>query len=572
MRRCGGIFVAVMVAAASALGAELPIAPPEAPLPAAQRSLRKAEEYLEASCEMLRHGRRHAMDGYYVACQEAWNAVQLCPESPEILVAASDLYADALAGFFEAATRHGRIADGGVWVGPPGRLVKVPLVPKALPFPPEAIAAIEPQAQRDDTRIVRRHLRDGFGLPVVVRIDPRKLGVADAAFATSRQSIAATAVLRFDMPGHENVAEKFAGPVYRDHAAAVLDLVNPVEIAAVKIGPARPYLAADLTAPLLDVLDDTPPSGIQGFLQPFGRGDTQPQLEFLEPHVPGRIPVVFIHGLASDAGTWFDMINELRAWPEFHRHFEPWLFRYPTGASFLYVSAMLRHQLTEAVACLDPEGREQGLKHIVLVGHSMGGLHAKMLVVDSGTAIWDAVATVPIDAVRAPPDAKKFLGRLAFFKPVPQVTRVVYIATPHRGSVLASLGVGRVASLAVREPPEMKELHRRLMEANPGVFKPEYSSDVLTTIDLLQPNSPTLQVLDQLRPACWVATHSIVGDAHASLFGGRDDCVVAVASAHTPGAQSEICVPAKHTKVHHHPWSVAEIRRILGEHLTESTQ
>ncbi len=570
MRRFGWALVAVMLAAASAFSAELPIAPPEEPLPAAQRSLRKAEEYLEASCEMLRHGRRHAMDGYYVACQEAWNAVQLCSESPEILVTASDLYADALAGFLEASTRHGRIADGGVWVGPPGRLVKVPLVPKAFPIPPEAIASIEPQAQRDDTRIVRRHLRDGFGLPVVVRVDSRKLGVADAAFATARQSMAATAVLRFDMPGNENVAEKFAGPVYRDHAPAVLDLVNPVEIAAVKIGPARPHLAADLTAPLLDVLDDTPSSGIQGFLQPFGRGDTQPQLEFLEPHVPGRIPVVFIHGLASDAGTWFDMINELRAWPEFHRRFEPWVFRYPTGASFLYVSAMLRHQLKEAVACLDPDGREQGLKQIVLVGHSMGGLHAKMLVVDSGPAIWDVVATVPIDAVRAPPDAKKFLERLAFFKPVPQVTRVVYIATPHRGSVLASLGVGRIASLAVREPPEMKELHRRLMEANPGVFKPEYSSDVLTTIDLLQPNSPTLQVLDRLRPACWVATHSIVGDAHASLLGGRDDCVVAVESAHTPGAQSEIYVPAKHTKVHHHPWSVAEIRRILSQHLSES--
>jgi len=88
----------------------------------------------------------------------------------------------------------------------------------------------------------------------------------------------------------------------------------------------------------------------------------------------------------------------------------------------------------------------------------------------------------------------------------------------------------------------------------------------------LQPKSPTLQVLDRLRPACWVATHSIVGDVHASLLGGRDDCVVAVESAHTPGAQSEIFVPAKHTAVHRHPWSVAEIRRILGEHLAESVR
>jgi len=563
-------LIALVLAGAAARAAGLPPAPAEEPLPAAQRSLRKADEYLGASCEMLRRGDRHAMDGYYVACQEAWNAVQLCPESPEVLCEASELYADALAGFLEAACRHGRIAEGRVWVGPPGKLVGVPLVPKALPVPVEAIRSIEPQAQRDDKRISRRHLRDGFGLPVVVRLDPQAATPAARAFVPDRQSLSATAVLRFDMPGGENVAEKFAGPVYRDHAAAVLDLANPVEIAAVKIGPARPHLAADLTAPLLDVLEGTPRSGIQGFLQPFGRGDTQPKLELLEPHVPGRIPVVFIHGLASDEGTWFDMLNELRAWPEFHRRFEPWVFHYPTGASFLQMSATLRRQLTAAVAGLDPQGRDPALRRLVLVGHSMGGLHAKMMVVDSGTAIWDSIATVPVESVRMTPAVRNLVNRTAFFRPLPFVTRVVYIATPHRGSVLASLGVGRLASLAVREPPEMAEVHERLVAMNPGAFRPEFAREVPTTITLLQPSSPTLQALDGLRPPCWVATHSIVGDIHPSLAGGRDDCVVAVASAHTPGALSEICVPAKHTKVHHHPLAVAEVVRILRQHLAEA--
>jgi hypothetical protein len=376
-----GLGLAVAAVRCPAAAVSLPPAPAEEPLPAAQRSLRKADEYLGASCEMLRRGDRHAMDGYYVACQEAWNAVQLCPESPEVLLAASELYADALAGFLEAACRHGRIHDGRVWVGPPGKLVGVPLAPKALPVTVESIASIEPQGQHDDKRVSRRHLRDGFGLPVVVRLDTATAGRAERAFAPDRQSLSATAVLRFDMPGGENAAQKIAGPVYRDHAAAVLDLANPVEIAAVKIGPARPPLAADLTAPLLDVLEGTPRSGIQGFLQPFGRGDTQPKLEFLEPHVPGRIPVVFIHGLASDEGTWFDMLNELRAWPEFHRRFEPWVFHYPTGASFLQMAATLRRQLTAAVTSLDPQGRDPALRRLVLVGHSMGGLHAKMMVV-----------------------------------------------------------------------------------------------------------------------------------------------------------------------------------------------
>jgi hypothetical protein len=45
--------------------------------------------------------------------------------------------------------------------------------------------------------------------------------------------------------------------------------------------------------------------------------------------------------------------------------------------------------------------------------------------------------------------------------------------------------------------------------------------------------------------------------------------VVPVESAHTPYALSEICVPAKHTRVHHHPLAVAELQRILREHLAE---
>jgi hypothetical protein len=192
-----------------------------------------------------------------------------------------------------------------------------------------------------------------------------------------------------------------------------------------------------------------------------------------------------------------------------------------------------------------------------------------MMVVDSGTALWDSIATVPVDQVRMTPQVREIVNRSVFFRPLPFVTRVVFIATPHRGSVLASLGVGRLASLAVREPPEMTELHTRLVAMNPGVFRPEFAREVPTTIDLLQPKSPTLQALDALRPACWVATHSIVGDIHPSLFGGRDDCVVAVESAHTPGALSEICVPAKHTKVHHHPRAILELMAILQRHMAE---
>jgi pimeloyl-ACP methyl ester carboxylesterase len=550
-------------------GVELP-RPPEDPRPGAQGHLRRAREAFDASVAMARQGQYLAMDGFYVACEEAWSAVWTCPGDREILQEAAWVYADALAGFLETACARGRLRPEGIWVGPAAKPVLVPFAPKALPLDPALIGSIESARLRTDPRITRRITRAGFGLPVVVRVKEPP-GGREAAFMPRPQSLAATAVLRFRMPGDEKFVESFAGPAYRDHAAAVLDLANPVEVAAVKIGPAKPHLAADLTAPLLDMLASMPrANAVEGFIQPFGRGDTRPRLEFLEPHCPGRIPVVFIHGLASDEGTWFDMINELRGWPEFHRRFEPWVFQYPTGAAFLQSSAILRRELARAVTTLDPEGRDPALRRMVLVGHSMGGLHARMQVVDPGTALWDSIANAPLDSLRLPAVMRSRAREAYFFEPAQHVTRIVCIATPHRGSILASLGVGRAASLAVRAPPEAQAIHDAAVSMNPGAFKPDFERRVPTTIDLLEPSSPLLQAIEGLRPACWVAVHSVVGTGHVSLTGGRDDCVVSEESAHTIGAKSEIAVPATHTKVHHHPCTVRELQRILVEHLRES--
>ncbi|MFM9059927.1 MAG: esterase/lipase family protein [Planctomycetaceae bacterium] len=550
------------------LGVGLP-RPPEDPRPIAEGHLRRAREHFDASVKMAKQGRYLAMDGFYVACQEAWDAVWTCPEAPDVLHGAACVYADALAGFLETACARGRLRPEGIWMGPASQPVLVPFVPKALPLDPAYIGSIDSARLRDDRRITRRITRAGFGLPVVVRVR-EPAGERDAAFMPERQSLAATAVLRFRMPGDEKILAAFAGPQYRDHAAAVLDLANPVEVAAVKIGPAQPHLAADLTAPLLDMPAATPRAAAgEGSIRPFGRGDPRPRLEFLEPHCPGRIPVVFIHGLASDEGTWFDMINDLRGWPEFHRRFEPWVFQYPTGAAFLQSSAVLRRELARAVAALDPGGTDPALRRMVLVGHSMGGLHAKMQVVAPGTALWDSIAYEPLDGLRLPEQMRSLVRPGYFFEPAPHVTRIVCIATPHRGSILASLGVGRAASLAVRAPPEAQALHDTAVRMNPGAFKPEFERRVPTTIDLLEPSSGLLQAIEGLRPACWVAVHSVVGTGHVSLTGGRDDCVVSEASAHTAGARSEIAVPASHTEVHHHPDTVRELQRILCEHLRE---
>jgi pimeloyl-ACP methyl ester carboxylesterase len=532
--------------------------------------VKRAREWGTAAAKLAEKNDPHAVDLFYAATEAAWNAVWTCPGSREILCEASELYAAALEGLLETACAFGRLTEQGLVLGPACKQIVVPIQTKALAVDASLIEKIVATSAPGDSRITRHHCRGGFGLPVVVRVKQAAPGTPEHAFAPDRQSLAATAVLRFKMPGDETFLQTFAGPLARDHAPAILDLANPVEIAAVHIGQARPLLAADLTAPLLDVLEGTPKAGLTGFIQPYGRGDTQPRLEFLEPHQAGRIPVVFIHGLASDEGTWFDLINELRTWPTFHRRFEPWVYHYPTGAAFLQSAAVLRRDLQQAMQALDPQGTDRALQNMVLVGHSMGGLHAKLMVVDSGTALWDAIATRPFDEVHMPPHLRPLVGRAYFFKPLPFVKRVVFIATPHAGSSLASRALGRVASITVRQPPESLAIHDQIVTLNPGVFREDYEKNLPTTVDILEPDSTILQAIKDLRTPCWVTTHSIIGTAHQSLTGDPNDCVVPASSARLPGTVSEIEVPATHTKVHHQPATVCELERILTQHLHES--
>ena len=541
-----------------------------APDVAARGFLKQAHDWGTAAARLAEKDDPHAVDGFYAATEAAWNAVWTCPASPEILGEAADLYAAGLAGLLETACRHGRVTGRGIVIGPPWKTIVVPIETRALPVDGSLIEKIVVPSPPGDSRITRQHCRAGFGLPVVVRVKPGAADGTSERFAAERQSLAATAVLRFKMPGDETFLQTFAGPLSRDHAPAILDLANPVEIAAVHIGSARPLLAADLTAPLLDVLEGTPREGLAGFVQPYGRGDTQPRLEFLEPHRPGRIPVVFIHGLASDEGTWFDLLNEMRTWPVFHRRFEPWVYHYPTGASFLQSAAVLRRELQAAVKALDPQGTDPALGRMVLVGHSMGGLHAKMMVVAPGTALWDSVSRRPFCEVQMQPEVREFVGPLFFFEPLPFVKRVVYMATPHAGSSLASRAVGRVAAVTVRQPPQTAAAYRQLVALNPDTFRGDFEKSVPTTIDILEPESSILRALRELRPPCWVTTHSVIGNAHRSLTGDDGDCVVPVSSARIGGVVSEIEVPATHTRVHHQPQTVRELERILAQHLHET--
>jgi triacylglycerol esterase/lipase EstA (alpha/beta hydrolase family) len=116
---------------------------------------------------------------------------------------------------------------------------------------------------------------------------------------------------------------------------------------------------------------------------------------------------------------------------------------YNTGNPISMSAAGLRSALSTAVAELDPEGKDPGLQQMVVIGHSQGGLLTKMCVVDPGTRLWKTMFSVPPEKLEVDGELREGLARelqrkgLLIFEPLPFVQRVVFVATPHRGSYQA---------------------------------------------------------------------------------------------------------------------------------------
>ena len=225
----------------------------------------------------------------------------------------------------------------------------------------------------------------------------------------------------------------------------VLELLVPETTDTGEAGGRPVPLETESTAVLAYSLADSPiwDQEYRRFFDPlkFGRGDDA-QLYASVPHRPGRIPVAFVHGTASSFGRWAEMYNRLSADPRLRNRYEFWFFSYNSGAPVSWSAMLLRDALRRALDILDPGGTDPGLQQMVVIGHSQGGLLTKMTAIDSGSRFWDLYYRKPLAALDLSPETRELLWRWAFVTPLPFVKRVIFVATPHRGSQLT---VGRLA-------------------------------------------------------------------------------------------------------------------------------
>jgi pimeloyl-ACP methyl ester carboxylesterase len=405
----------------------------------------------------------------------------------------------------------------------------------------------------------------GLGVPLIGIRGPSANLAPGHAYYPKEVSFPVTAFFRFE----GSLADLSAGRAGR------LELYDPLHIQSVQVHGQPVALETDLTTPLAYFLSKTDLEGValRGFFHADRLRDKS-GLYLFEPYQPGKIPVVLTHGLLSSPLTWTTMYNDLRADPVLRENYQFWFFLYPTANPYLATAADLRQSLTLLRHDLDPHGKDPALREMVLVGHSMGGLVNKMLTQESGEEFWTLVSAQPFYHVKGSPQTLNELSRVFYFDRDSGVRRVIFIGTPHRGSRLSE-PTAFVLDRFLKMPRGLMDAARDVARQNPDLW-PALAKDpdearFATSLDLLTPGAPALQLLAGRAAPTGVHFHSIIGVSHGEGMQANDG-IVPYASAHIDGVDSELLVPASHSALHDHPQSILEVRRILRQHLEEARQ
>jgi pimeloyl-ACP methyl ester carboxylesterase len=394
---------------------------------------------------------------------------------------------------------------------------------------------------------------DGAGVPYVAHFGPRSPALRGQAGIPPRAGICdpVTAVVRVERGAPQLV---FYRTRVADHA--IID-GNPTP------------LAADFSAPLAYLLSQGANRSIDirallrsdkniehAGLYQFGRFD------------PDKIPIVLVHGLMARPETWVPTVNELLADKEIRERYQFWFFLYPTGLPVWASAAKLRSELDRFRQTFDPERRNRNLDRMVLAGHSMGGLLSSLQIRTGGQHLWQQFMDTPPDQLNISPELKAHIIRIMEFQPRPEIRRVVFFATPHRGSDLAVNPFSEFASRLIRLPFSLgKSDLRNIRQALHGEARDLFVAPANSLV-FLRANSPLLKAILKLPQQQNIPYHSIIGDRGQGDTPDSSDGVVPYWSSHLAGATSEKIIPSSHG-TNSHPEGIEEFRRILRQHLTQ---
>lgn len=397
--------------------------------------------------------------------------------------------------------------------------------------------------------VTERSLKEGVGAPLVAIGRDMNKDMKET-FGLPRTFYGVTAVIRFE------------------GRRAILSLEDPLNTEQIRFGGRMVALAADFTVPLAVMLASANPKmhELPRLLRPEKFEETA-RITRLQPYDPDKTVVLVIHGLMDSPATWTPMINALRSDAEIRQNCQFWIYSYPSGYPYPYSASILRREL-DAI-----EKKFPLKKPMVVIGHSMGGCIARLLITDTGDKIWRKTFKKTPAETQLLPETKKVVSDAIIFRHRPEVGRVIFISAPLQGSDLARNLPGRIGSMFVKAPAS-------LLTAGTDFLKgATFQSDELkvrrmpNSVDTLAPNNRFVKAINTVPVTPGIPYHVICGDR--GLGGNKDrtkpvcsDGVVPYWSSHMPRAQSELVVPSDHG-AHQNPRAIREVKRILRLHTAQ---
>jgi pimeloyl-ACP methyl ester carboxylesterase len=397
------------------------------------------------------------------------------------------------------------------------------------------------------TLVVQRTLKDGLGSPLVVVSDDMRYP-RNKPFQGGNIFYGMTGVMRFK--GNQVTGE----------------FLDPLAIENIELDGHIHPLAADFTAPVALALarQDHRRKELNGLFNP-SEFEGKIRLARLQPYDPKKIPILCIHGLGDSQATWAPLIQTLRGDAFIRKNYQFWFFSYPTAYPYPLTASVLRRRLDE-VSAYYPDH-----KKFVLIGHSMGGMISRTLITDSGTKLWDAFYDQPPEKMPFSWETRRIMSDALIFEHRNDISRVIFASASHRGSDVASNFLGRLGRRIIGDPNYMIEDGPTVLSLANSDSTGANLNRLPNSIDFLKPTNRFVTTLAEIPLVKGVPYHSIIGDRGrgGNLNHERPvstDGIVPYWSSHIGGAKSELIIPSHHW-TNQHPLGIAEVNRILHEHV-----
>ena len=174
-----------------------------------------------------------------------------------------------------------------------------------------------------------------------------------------------------------------------------------------------------------------------------------------------------------------------------------------------------------------------------MIGHSQGGILTRLMAIRSDNRFWENITNEPFADFEMAPETRQLVQEAMFFEPVPTLRRVVFVATPHRGSYQASGWSLDIIRRFITLPGTLVSQFQSLVKSQ--TFARLGVSQLPTSVDNMSPGHQFLRALNDLPMNPGITAYSIIAVRGDGPVTGKSDGVVVYESAHIEGVASEAC-------------------------------